>query len=158
MGNVKVEGLSQIHKALSELGRKVSNKIAVKAMREGGKIVREQARQNAPVLSQSTPYRRAGTLKKAIKSSTKVLKNGKIGTVVRVKTLTTKQIETFKVRSGKKGALNPKDPYYWRFLEFGTSKMPAKPFMRPAFEQSKEKAATEIITTLKRGIENEAGK
>lgn len=158
MGNVKVEGLSQIHKALSELGRKVSNKIAVKAMREGGKIVREQARQNAPVLSQSTPYRRAGTLKKAIKSSTKVLKNGKIGTVVRVKTLTTKQIETFKVRSGKKGALNPKDPYYWRFLEFGTSKMPAKPFMRPAFEQSKEKAATEIIKTLKDGIESEAGK
>lgn len=158
MGNVKVEGLSQIHKALSELGRKVSNKIAVKAMREGGKIVQEQARQNAPVLSQSTPYRRAGTLKKAIKSSTKVLKNGKIGTVVRVKELTTKQIETFKVRSGKKGALNPKDPYYWRFLEFGTSKMPAKPFMRPAFEQSKEKAATEIITTLKRGIEEEAGK
>lgn len=158
MGNVKVEGLSQIHKALSELGRKVSNKIAVKAMREGGKIVREQARQNAPVLSQSTPYRRAGTLKKAIKSSTKVLKNGKIGTVIRVKELTTKQIETFKVRSGKKGALNPKDPYYWRFLEFGTSKMPAKPFLRPAFEQSKEKAATEIITTLKRGIESEAGK
>lgn len=158
MGNVKVEGLSQIHKALSELGRKVSNKIAVKAMREGGKIVREQARQNAPVLSQKVPYRRAGTLKKAIKSSTKVLKNGKIGTVVRVKTLTTKQIETFKVRSGKKGALNPKDPYYWRFLEFGTSKMPAKPFMRPAFEQTKEKAATEIITTLKRGIEEEAGK
>lgn len=158
MGNVKVEGLSQIHKALSELGRKVSNKIAVKAMREGGKIVREQARQNAPILSQSTPYRRAGTLKKAIKSSTKVLKNGKIGTVIRVKTLTTKQIEVFKVRSGKKGALNPKDPYYWRFLEFGTSKMPAKPFLRPAFEQTKEKAATEIIKTLKDGIESEAGK
>ena len=158
MGNVKIEGLSQIHKALSELGRNVSNKIAVKAMREGGKIVREQARQNAPVLSQSTPYRRAGTLKKAIKSSTKVLKNGKIGTVIRVKTLTTKQIETFKVRSGKKGALNPKDPYYWRFLEFGTSKMSAKPFMRPAFEQTKEKAAAEIIKTLKDGIESEAGK
>lgn len=158
MGNVKVDGLSQIHKALSELGRKVSNKIAVKAMREGGKIVREQARQNAPILSQSTPYRRAGTLKKAIKSSTKVLKNGKIGTVIRVKELTTKQIETFKVRSGKKGALNPKDPYYWRFIEFGTSKMPAKPFLRPAFEQTKEKAATEIIKTLKDGIEEEAGK
>ena len=158
MGNVKVEGLSQIHKALSELGRKVSNKIAVKAMREGGKIVREQARQNAPVLSQRTPYRRAGTLKKAIKSSTKVLKNGKIGTVIRVKELTAKQIETFKVRSGKKGALNPKDPYYWRFLEFGTSKMPARPYLRPAFEQTKEKAATEIIKTLKDGIESEAGK
>lgn len=158
MGNVKVEGLSQIHKALSELGRKVSNKIAVKAMREGGKIVREQARQNAPVLSQSTPYRRAGTLKKAIKSSTKVLKNGKIGTVIRVKGLTAKQIGAFKAKNASSGAYNPKDQYYWRFVEFGTSKMPAKPFLRPAFEQTKEKAATEIIKTLKDGIESEAGK
>lgn len=158
MGNVKVDGLSQIHKALSELGRKVSNKIAVKAMREGGKIVREQARQNAPVLSQSTPHRRAGTLKKAIKSSTKVLKNGKIGTVIRVKALTAKQREAFKAKNASSGAYNPKDPFYWRFVEFGTSKMPAKPFMRPAFEQSKEKAATEIIKTLKDEIESEAGK
>lgn len=158
MGNVKVEGLSQIHKALSELGRKVSNKIAVKAMREGGKIVREQARQNAPVLSQSTPYRRAGTLKKAIKSSTKVLKNGKIGTVIRVKGLTAKQRGAFKAKNASSGAYNPKDPFYWRFIEFGTSKMPAKPFLRPAFEQSKEKAATEIIKTLKDEIESEAGK
>jgi len=36
--------------------------------------------------------------------------------------------------------------------------MPAKPFLRPAFEQTKEKAATEIIKTLKDGIEEEAGK
>lgn len=28
------------------------------------------------------------------------------------------------------------DTYYWRFLEFGTSKMPAQPFMRPAAESS----------------------
>ena len=150
MGNVKVEGLSQIHKALSELGRKTANKIGVKAMRLGGKVMREQARQNAPSLSRSLPHRRAGTLKKAIKSSTKVLRNGNIGTVIRVKGLTAKNASS--------GAYNPKDPFYWRFVEFGTSKMPAKPFMRPAFEQAKEKTAAEIIIALKRGIEEEAGK
>lgn len=155
---MKVDGLSQIQAALSKLGRKTANKIAVKAMRSGGVIVREQARRNVPVLSQSTPYRRAGTLKKAIKSSTKVLKNGKIGTVIRVKGLTAKQRAAFKAKNASSGAYNPKDPFYWRFVEFGTSKMPAKPFMRPAFEQSKEKAATEIIKTLKDGIESEAGK
>ena len=120
--------------------------------------MREQESQNAPVLFKSKPYRRAGTLKKAIKSSTKVLKNGKNGTVIRVKGLTAKQRGAFKAKNASSGAYNPKDPYYWRFVEFGTSKMPAKPFLRPAFEQTKEKAATEIITTLKRGIEEEAGK
>lgn len=28
------------------------------------------------------------------------------------------------------------DTYYWRFLEFGTSKMPAQPFLRPAMDAS----------------------
>ena len=158
MGNVKVEGLSQIHKALSELGRKTANKIGVKAMRLGGKVMREQARQNAPSLSRSLPHRRAGTLKKAIKSSTKVLRNGNIGTVIRVKGLTAKQRGAFKAKNESSGDYNPKDPFYWRFVEFGTSKMPAKPFMRPAFEQAKEKTAAEIIIALKRGIEEEAGK
>ena len=78
--------------------------------------------------------------------------------MIRVKGLTAKQRGAFKAKNASSGAYNPKDPFYWRFVEFGTSKMPAKPFMRPAFEQSKEKAETEIIKTLKDGIESEAGK
>jgi len=34
--------------------------------------------------------------------------------------------------------------FYDRYIEFGTSKMPARPFMRPAFERHKEEA-TKII-------------
>ena len=32
------------------------------------------------------------------------------------------------------------NPYYWRFVEFGTEKMRAHPFLRPAFESKKETA------------------
>jgi HK97 gp10 family phage protein len=35
--------------------------------------------------------------------------------------------------------------YYWdRFVEFGTSKMPAQPFARPAYDADKEQAAEAI--------------
>ena len=50
--------------------------------------------------------------------------------------------------NGKNSSANPDDPYYWRFVEFGTSKMPAKPFLRPAFTAKKEQASREIIMTL----------
>ncbi|MGV6989652.1 HK97-gp10 family putative phage morphogenesis protein [Testudinibacter sp. P80/BLE/0925] len=149
---VKVSGLKELQKAMGELGRKASNRIAVKAMRKGGAIVRDKARANAPVLTENVPHRKAGTVKKAISSRTKIGRNGKTNTYVWVKGLSTKQILKFKGKTGRSGAFNPKDPFYWRFLEFGTSKMPAKPFMRPAFEQSKQQAAKAIIDTLRTEI------
>ncbi|TNH06632.1 HK97-gp10 family putative phage morphogenesis protein [Testudinibacter sp. TR-2022] len=155
---VKVSGLKELQKAMGELGRKASNRIAVKAMRKGGAIVRDKARANAPVLTENVPHRKAGTVKKAISSRTKIGRNGKTNTYVWVKGLSTKQILKFKGKTGKSGAFNPKDPFYWRFLEFGTSKMPAKPFMRPAFEQSKQQAAKAIIDTLRTEILKEGNK
>lgn len=38
------------------------------------------------------------------------------------------------------------------FLEYGTSHMPARPFMRPAFEAAKEEAAQAFTNELKRQI------
>ena len=35
-------------------------------------------------------------------------------------------------KAGQRGARNPNDPFYWRFLEFGTRKMPARPFLQRA--------------------------
>lgn len=43
--------------------------------------------------------------------------------------------------------------WYWKFHEFGTEKMRARPFLRPAFEATKQEALETIITELKRGIE-----
>jgi len=48
--------------------------------------------------------------------------------------------------------------YYWRFLEFGTSKMPARPFMRPAGQLTLVQQISTIKKTLKRGVEREARK
>ena len=155
---VKVTGLKELGQAMNALGGKAKNRIAVKAMRRGGAIIRDRARANAPVLSQPSPYRKPGTLRKAISSRTKIDKNGRVNTYVWVKGLKTKQVLKFKDKTGKGSAYNPRDPFYWRFVEFGTSKMPAKPFMRPAFEQSKQQAAQAIIDKLQQEIIAEAGK
>ena len=48
--------------------------------------------------------------------------------------------------------------YYWRFLEFGTSKLSAKPFLRPAFEAKKDAAVDAIKAKLAEAIEKTAAK
>ena len=42
--------------------------------------------------------------------------------------------------------------YYGKFLEFGTSKMPAKPFLQPAYEKNKDNIQKTIAETLKEGL------
>lgn len=64
--NVKVEGLKELGQKMQQLGKKASNRIAVKAMRQGGAIVRDTARAKAPVLQENVPHRKKGTLKKPL--------------------------------------------------------------------------------------------
>lgn len=45
-----------------------------------------------------------------------------------------------------------KGTQHWRINEFGTSKMPARPFMRPALEQNIGKATAEFSANLNRWI------
>jgi HK97 gp10 family phage protein len=44
------------------------------------------------------------------------------------------------------------DPPYPVFLEYGTSRMPAHPIARPAFDQSKEEATEEMTRELRRRL------
>lgn len=155
---VKVDGLQALSKAMGELGRKASNRISTKAMRKGGAIIRDNARAKAPELKKQVPNRKRGTVKKAITARTKIKGNGRTETIIWVKGLKTSQVLKFKGKSGRSGAYNPKDPFYWRFLEFGTSKMPARPFLRPAFEQSKNQATKAIIETLRSEIIKEGSR
>lgn len=47
----------------------------------------------------------------------------------------------YNVRKRKVGkTYTTTNAFYWRFFEFGTSKMPAKPFLRPSFEAKKGEA------------------
>jgi HK97 gp10 family phage protein len=68
------------------------------------------------------------------------------------------------VRTGRKGTrrfrvgggtrvLTGGDAWYWFWVEFGTSKMPARPFMRPAFESQKRRALIVFGRELRVGVQ-----
>ncbi len=53
-----------------------------------------------------------------------------------------------------KGKENPGgDTFYWRFPEFGTEKMAAHPFMRPALENNVSAATNEFVSQYKKSID-----
>ena len=60
-------------------------------------------------------------------------------------------------RVGKKYSVEG-EAFYWRFVEFGTSKMAARPFLRPAFESKKWEALEAIKSRLAIAIDNTAKK
>lgn len=54
-------------------------------------------------------------------------------------------------RGGDKGAGAPTP--HWRLLEFGTERMPAQPFMRPALEQNLGKATDVFVSEYIKAID-----
>lgn len=57
------------------------------------------------------------------------------------------------------GNANPGgDTFYWRFLEFGTSQIAARPFMRNAMAQSADQAVAAIATAANVELDKEIAK
>lgn len=48
---------------------------------------------------------------------------------------------------------NKKEAFYARFLEFGTSKMAARPFLRPAYDAAQAKAAKAVSDRMTQEVQ-----
>ena len=48
------------------------------------------------------------------------------------------------------------DAFYWWFVEFGTEKMGATPFLRRAFESGKARFVSDFAKELAKGVESAA--
>jgi HK97 gp10 family phage protein len=155
---VQIHGLRELKAAMLELPRRTDRRLLNRSLMVGGRMIRDEARSRAPVLQEPDPRRARGAVRRAIQAGA-VRPRGHAASVwVRVRPLTRSQVARFKARSGKAGAANPLDPFFWWFVEFGTSKMPARPFMRPAFEAKKQPAAAAIIADLRKRVLAEAEK
>jgi len=56
--------------------------------------------------------------------------------------------------SKKENDTNPgKDTWYWRLVEFGTVKTRAKPFMRPALQESAQEATNTFISEYQKALD-----
>ena len=151
--SVQVQGLDQLAKALRELPQRVARNGLRAAVYAGAKVIRDEAKLQAPVATGDLGANQPppGTLKRSV-----IMKQ--------IPELSGAQNQTFFVtvrhgkqyrKQGKKGNLS-QDAWYWRFVEFGTVKMSARPFLRPAFDMKKHEAVTAIKTRLAQRIEQAA--
>lgn len=136
------------------LSKKMGDKAAYSALGAAGRMQRDEAKRRAPVLRKPDPRRLPGTLRDAIRTARgRRGPNGEYVLTVGVRTLQAGLVRKFKAAArgrlksaeafGKfkraKAALstkNPRDPYYWRWVEFKTGRknLQAQPFLGPAFE------------------------
>lgn len=136
---VKIEGLAELKARLAELAPKLRRRALRNALAAGARIVRDAARRGAPVLRTTTHsgasaikrgIRRPGTVRQAISVRTSKVdrRNGNVGVFVNVKP----------AKGAARGSKKPTDPFYWRFLEFGTKRQRAFSFLRPAVARLQE--------------------
>lgn len=144
------KGIPDFKAKLAEIPKALRRRVLRNALSAGARVVRDDAKRRAPILkSKGSPYRAPGTVRDAIRvrTSKQATAQGEVGVFVNVKPLPGAKFKTkiikskllgisvrqrTLVRASQRGAKNPNDPFYWRFLEFGTKKMSARSFLRPA--------------------------
>ncbi len=138
----ELHGVDELKRALEQVPAKLKRKGLLKGLRLAGNIVRDAARRAAPLLQEPTPYRKRGTVRRAIvvRTSKFARQAGDLGVFVGVRPL--RGARTKKL--GAAGAKNPNDPFYWQFLEFGTKKMAKRPMLAVGAKKL-EQAADVVI-------------
>lgn len=121
----KITGLPQLQKAI-DAKRKEIEQIFIDGVGNGADTVKASAKEKAP--------KDIHNLENAIDRDEVWNKNGKI---------------TAHVGVSVTGLFNEADGRYGRMQEYGTSKMQANPYLRPALNENKKKINDEIVSKLK---------
>lgn len=136
-----VEGLQELDRQLRALPERVAGKALATAVSAGARIIRNEVIAEAPELTGALKSQIFVKQLRSPSSSEKTYIVGVRGGLARY--AKTKR----NVRKGLAGKVYKTDgkTFYWKFIEFGTSKMTKQPFLRPAFD-AKENDAVKAIT------------
>lgn len=127
MADIELTGVDEILNKLQQIGTNIS-RLENKALKNAAEPVLEDAKATNAFNDKS------GKLRKGLKISNVKNKEGTKYILVGVDKSDNSKI------------------FYGKFLEFGTSKMPAKPFLEPAYEKNKDNIQQTIAETLKEGL------
>lgn len=123
--SAEIKGLEDLIASLNALPEKFERKVLRSSVRKGANIIRDKARAYVPVDQ--------GELKKSITISGAKYRKGTIAFAIRP-------------RKNKKRGITV---FYGKFVEFGTSKMAAQPFMRPAYDEAEKEVLDVVISDIK---------
>ncbi|MFV9060055.1 HK97-gp10 family putative phage morphogenesis protein [Enterobacter roggenkampii] len=140
-------GLNDIAKDLEALSRAENNKVLRDATRAGAEVLKEEVIARAPV--------RTGKLKKNVVVVTqKSRRRGEISSGIHIRG---RNMRTGNSDNTMK-ASDPRNAFYWRFVELGTSNMAAVPFIRPAYDSRQEDAANAAFARANQAIDEALSK
>lgn len=122
MAEMRIEGLETLMARLAAISEQVVTDAGKKALQEGGEVLRREISSRAP--------RDTGKLADNIMKSGVKTKDG---------------MDYIEVGPSKK-------VFYSLFLEFGTTKMSARPFIVPAMEESRNEIFNAIAEVLRREL------
>lgn len=138
---VKIEGLKGVEDALSQAGPKLAQRAMRKALKAGGDVFLERAKERAPILKKATPQRRPGELRDAIMEVVKLSPKQEAGTArVGLK------------HDKEKGSQSP--GVYGLFVEFGSVHNTAHPYMRPGYDAGKQEAERVFTEEIRKGVDS----
>lgn len=127
-----IGGLPDLKRALLEIPEKLRKRALRNALAAGARVIRNDARRLAPVISATDSavrrgVRAPGTLRNAISVRTSKIarRKGDVGVFVNVRP----------APKAARGARSSRDPFYWRFVEFGTRTAAPRPFLQPAAQR-----------------------
>ena len=136
-----------VQDALKGLPAKLQQKVVVGATRAAASVIAKEAKEvinYSPMASEAgqAPHSKSGLLKKSIAVRMVPKRKTEAGHVRFYVVPLTKTKFTAKVSvNGQSGKLKAtRYAFYAHMVEFGTSKMAARPFLRPAYENSADKS------------------
>jgi HK97 gp10 family phage protein len=155
---VHVEGLSVLLARMRALPEKLQRGPIKRALHSGARVIRDAAKRTNAWRDESG-FLRENIVQFALKKSqTQYDATVAIGVRRRRVKRPSKRLRAAAARKAQRARRTISAPFYWVLLEFGTSKMQAHPFMRPAFEANKYEANLRIVGKLREEIEKaEAG-
>lgn len=158
MAGTKITGSDEAIKRLQQLKGAAGKRVVRRALRRGANVVLKAAREGAqriddPATSNSISKNlvvRGGGSRNERRAGGVMMRVGVRGGA--------RDMSKYGEVKGQ-GKGNPGgDTFYWRFLEFGTQKMAARPFMRPALQNNTQAATDAFANALGTEIDKELAK
>ena len=150
---IKLTGFKELSDKLRELGPKVARRGLRAASFAGAAIIRDATKRNHPEFTSRTGTLEANIIATKRRGSNELTATYRVTVRGKTKKFANTAANRRARRVGKRYKVEG-PAFYGKFLEFGTSKMEAHPFLRPAFFSNVDNAIEAMKARLAKSIED----